>query len=313
MTYGPLLFLAAFFALSGSWFGFVLMPQVQVGRLGQTNTVPEGVAYPVARPGLARQGLEVYRANGCAYCHSQQIGQTGVSCDVLLTDAGTNQTALAAALLKVRPGLSEADARQMLAGLPKAVMQGVAKESADAAARALSVGGAKAQVWIQPVGPDISRGWGRRHSVAADFLYDYPVMLGEQRVGPDLATVGTRLPDPNWQLLHLYDPVSQVAKSTMPPYRYLFEERRIERVRSPDALNVPAPHGADHEIVPRPEARALVAYLMSLRADAVLFETPMSIPAAPAAPAPAATNAPTAGAVGNAAESFARNDQRGAK
>jgi len=50
-----------------------------------------------------------------------------------------------------------------------------------------------------------------------------------------------------------------------------------------------------------------------LRADAVLFETPMSIPAAPAAPAPAATNAPTAGAVGNAAESFARNDQRGAK
>ena len=63
MNYGPLLFLGAFFALAGSWFGFVLTPQFQLGQLQQTNTVPAGVPYPVARPGLAHQGLEVYRAN----------------------------------------------------------------------------------------------------------------------------------------------------------------------------------------------------------------------------------------------------------
>ena len=85
MNHGPLIFLAAFFALAGSWFSFVLTPQTQVGRLDQTNTVPAGLTYPVARPGLAREGIEVYRANGCAYCHSQQVGQTGITCDVLLT------------------------------------------------------------------------------------------------------------------------------------------------------------------------------------------------------------------------------------
>ncbi len=66
MNYGPLLFLAAFFALASSWFGFVLSPQLQIGQLRQTNSVPNGETYPVARPGLARQGLDIYRANGCA-------------------------------------------------------------------------------------------------------------------------------------------------------------------------------------------------------------------------------------------------------
>ena len=39
MNYGPLVFLAAFFALASSWCGFVLTPQLQIGRLQQTNTV----------------------------------------------------------------------------------------------------------------------------------------------------------------------------------------------------------------------------------------------------------------------------------
>ena len=55
MNYGPLVFLAAFFALASSWCGFVLTPQLQIGRLQQTNTVSgAAVAYPVSRPGLAR-------------------------------------------------------------------------------------------------------------------------------------------------------------------------------------------------------------------------------------------------------------------
>ena len=77
MNYGPLIFLAAFLAMAGSWFGFVITPQAQVGRQQPTNTLGAPVTYPVSRPGLARQGLQVYRANGCAECHSQQIRQTG--------------------------------------------------------------------------------------------------------------------------------------------------------------------------------------------------------------------------------------------
>jgi len=314
MNYGPLVFLAAFFALASSWWGFVLAPQLQIGRLQQTNTLGAATAtYPVARPGLAQQGLQVYRANGCAYCHSQQVGQTGTTLDIALTEAGTNQAVTLAALLKLAtttpdepivmtalPPLEAARANTNAAalpgGLPKALLRSTSREAANAAVATLDATGAKAQLWILPAGPDIARGWGRRHSVAEDYLFDFPVMPGSQRIGPDLANVGVRLPDANWHLLHLYAPQHQVKGSTMPPYRFLFETRRVERRPSPDALVLPPslapPPG--YEVVPRPEVAALVAYLISLRADAPLFTAPMTLPGAPVKPA--GTNTPVAAA-----------------
>ena len=118
MNYGPLVFLAAFFALASSWCGFVLTPQLQIGRLQQTNTVSgAAVAYPVSRPGLARQGLEVYRANGCAYCHSQQVGQSGTAVEIALTEAGTNRAATIAALLSLAQATNDESA--VWTALPK--------------------------------------------------------------------------------------------------------------------------------------------------------------------------------------------------
>ena len=73
MNRGPLLFLGVFFALASSWYGMVLKPHLQIGSLQQTNTVATAETYPAARPGLARQGAEVYRANGCVYCHTQSV------------------------------------------------------------------------------------------------------------------------------------------------------------------------------------------------------------------------------------------------
>jgi cbb3-type cytochrome oxidase cytochrome c subunit len=294
MNYGPLLFLAAFFGLASSWFGFVLMPQVQVGRLQPTNTIPAGEIYPVSRPGIAREGLQVYRAYGCAACHSQQVGQTGTICDVVLTEAGTNREAVLVALRQVRPGLSQAEDEHLLAALPKTVRQGLTKEEAEAVAKDLSVGGAKATVWIVPVGPDIAQGWGKRRTVAEDFLYDSPVMLGSQRIGPDLANVGMRLPDVNWHLLHLYAPRLQVKDSAMPPYRFLFQKRRIERTRSPEALDLPpalAPEPG-YEIVPKRQAQELAAYLTSLKANAPLFVAPLSVATPVTSTNAPGTNAP---------------------
>jgi cbb3-type cytochrome oxidase cytochrome c subunit len=312
MNYGPLVFLAAFFALASSWCGFVLAPQLQVGRLQQTNTVGgAAVAYPVARPGLAQQGMEVYRANGCAYCHSQQVGQTGTFLDIALTEAGTNQAATIAALRKLAasapdqparltllvslpPGQSNAASTTLLEGLPKAVLRSATRPAANAAVTALNATSAKAQLWIVPVGPDLARGWGRRRSVAEDYLFDLTVMPGSQRVGPDLANLGARQPDANWHLRHLYAPRLEVKGSTMPPYRFLFEKRKIGRRPSPEALALPdevAP-GAGYEVVPKLAAKALVAYLTALRADAPLFDAPMTLPAP--AGTPAATNAPAA-------------------
>ena len=315
MNYGPLVFLAAFFALASSWCGFVLTPQLQIGRLQQTNTVGGAtVAYPVARPGLAQQGMEAYRANGCAYCHSQQVGQTGTMLDIALTDAGTNQAATIAALLKLaatnaplpntqpatrnntlalllplQPDVSNAASTTLLNGLPKAFLRSSTREAADAAIKTLNATGAKAQLWIVPTGPDLARGWGKRRTVAEDFLFDPTVMPGSQRVGPDLANVGARLPDANWHLRHLYAPRLEVKGSTMPPYRFLFEKRKIGQNPSPEALALPPElgPGAGYEIVPKQAAKALAAYLINRHANAPLFNAPVTLPPIASAVTPA--------------------------
>jgi cytochrome c oxidase cbb3-type subunit 2 len=173
-----------------------------------------------------------------------------------------------------------------MSSLPKTVREGLSKDEADAIVKTLTGSGAKAAAWIVPVGPDIARKWGIRRTVAEDFLFDYPVMLGSQRVGPDLANVGVRLSDPNWHLRHLYAPRSEAKGSTMPPYRFLFEKRRIAERLSPEALVLPPELSPEpgYEVLPKPEANALVAYLMSLRANEPIFSAPVSVAAPPAAP-----------------------------
>ena len=154
----------------------------------------------------------------------------------------------------------------------------VSKNDADTDADQITAAGGKSETHIIPVGVDIARGWGLRQSVAADFLYDTPVQLGSLRAGPDLANVGARLPDANWQLVHLYAPSAAAKNSAMPPFRYLFELRKLGDAPSPDALQFPQgfapPPGC--EVVPTPEARQLVAYLLSLKADAPLYEAPFT-------------------------------------
>jgi cytochrome c oxidase cbb3-type subunit 2 len=134
------------------------------------------------------------------------------------------------------------------------------------------------QVRDEQNGSDLDRGWGVRRTVARDYIFDSPPLLGSSRIGPDLANVGSEKwrnepkdenvqyrpakRDAAWQLLHLYAPTTIVKDSKMPPYRYLFEKRKISGQRSVDALNVPTEDG--YEIVPKTEAKALVGYLLSL-------------------------------------------------
>lgn len=267
MKNGFMVFLASFVVLGGSWCGFVLAPVLQLGGQQQTTILNSSDVYPVGRPGEANQGLEVYRANGCAACHTEQVQQDGVVCDVVLTSAGKNPLAVTNAI----PGLK-------LTGLDSA--------AASAAVDSINAAGGKAEIHISATGPDIARGWGLRHSVAEDFLYDDPVQLGSVRIGPDLADVGTRRPDANWQLLHLYAPQSVVNGSAMPPFRYLFRVQKIGGEPSPDALNLPkgfAPP-AGYEVVPTAEAQELAAYLLSLQADVPLHDAPFTQPPAVSKP-----------------------------
>ena len=138
------------------------------------------------------------------------------------------------------------------------------------------------QIRDEQNGTDIERGWGTRRTVARDYLFEKKPYLGSMRLGPDLSNVGSAKwrnepenEDPKykpakrdaaWQLLHLYAPRTVIAISNMPPYRYLFETRKIGGERSADALALTGPNKPKpgYEVVPKPEAKALVAYLMSL-------------------------------------------------
>jgi cytochrome c oxidase cbb3-type subunit 2 len=230
MNNGPLLFFGILATMASSFWGMILLPQIQIGRQQAVVIEETGAYYPPLRAGQASQGAEVYRSLGCAECHSQQV---------------------------------------------------------------------------RGIGGDRARSWGRRISVAQDYLHDQPVQLGVMRIGPDLANVGARRPDANSLYAHLWDPRLAMPGSIMPRYPFLFEKRLLAAGEKPAAAAVQfarLPEG--HEIMPTPEARQLVAYLMSLRADNELFEAPFATSAtkavaeaksattnAPAA-APAATNSP---------------------
>jgi cbb3-type cytochrome oxidase cytochrome c subunit len=283
-------FLAAFLALSASWAGFVLAPQIQLGLVDQVKTLGAGDQYPIARSGLAHQGAEVYRSLGCVYCHSQQVSQEGVNVEIILLNAGTNADHTLAAIAKVDPELGQP---ATFIGLPKRIATVADMNAAEALLKVVTEAGGKIEANIVATGADISRGWGRRRTVAQDYVYDSVVQPGIRRAGPDLTNVGARRADPNWQLRHLYAPQTEVKGSTMPPYRFLFEKRKLQPGQSPASDAIPfatagitldvskdtGPIG--WEIVPTDEARALVAYLLSLRADAPLFEAPVTPISAP--------------------------------
>lgn len=119
---------------------------------------------------------------------------------------------------------------------------------------------------------DIKRGWGTRRTVPRDYIFDRPIMLGTMRTGPDLANIGVRgyygLQNASWHHLHLYNPRMMTPGSIMPPFRYLYEKRQIVGEPSADALVFTGDWRADiedgYELVPTDDAKALVAYLLSL-------------------------------------------------
>jgi cytochrome c oxidase cbb3-type subunit 2 len=225
MNHGFALFCGTFFAMICSWWVFIFGAQQQIGKMTpQPQPDENGPLYPVTMLGTVHQGLEVYRASGCAACHTRVVRST-----------------------------------------------------------------------------DVPR-WGKRITVAPDYLYEQPVLLGTQRIGPDLANVGARQRDATWHLLHLYDPSSVAPGSKMPAYKFLFEKRKMGHAPAAQALKLSgaAAPEAGFEIVPKPEALALLAFLLNQHFENDLFEAPL--PASERAVKPAGTNAPAPGATNSPAK-----------
>jgi len=112
--------------------------------------------------------------------------------------------------------------------------------------------------------PDESRGWGRP-SVAADYAYDKPHLLGTSRTGPDLFNIGARQPSEDWQLGHLYQPRAYTQGSIMPAFPFLFRIHRGPPRPGETAINLPPQYAqAGMTVVATQQARDLAAYLLSL-------------------------------------------------
>lgn len=123
--------------------------------------------------------------------------------------------------------------------------------------------------------------WGDRPSIPSDYYYskvrqDFwrqsPSLLGSERTGPDLTSIGKRQPGKEWHLIHLYNPRAVVKESVMPSYPWMFEELDSALVSKNDiVVAVPERYlsGKGKKVVAKTEALQLVAYLQSLK------QTPM--------------------------------------
>lgn len=132
------------------------------------------------------------------------------------------------------------------------------------------------QVRGETQGSDLARGWGVRRTVARDYIGDRPHFLGTMRTGPDLSNIGRRQSSADWHHRHLYNPQAVSPGSVMAPFRFLYRLQKIAGERSAEALKI---EGAETpppgwEVVPTPDAKALVAYLLSLDRSYALPEAP---------------------------------------
>ena len=273
------LFLGLFGTFTFSWVGLTVIPNLQIGALNPQSDEEGTDIYPQPKSGMVELGQSIYAANGCMYCHSQQV----------------------------RPDYASAD---------------------------------------------IDRKWGTRRSAPRDYIFDRPVLLGKERMGPDLANIGKRgesqespapsapaaspaqspaaanqspaspvavpsaspaasaSPNPSgepplyseaWHFKHLYAPRSMnpdTRDSVMPAYQFLYEKRRVSGERSADALQLTGADAppAGWEVIPTYEAKCLVAYLMAQDQSHPLKEAKAVAGAAPtAAQSPAAAAAAPAG------------------
>jgi cytochrome c oxidase cbb3-type subunit 2 len=146
---------------------------------------------------------------------------------------------------------------------------------------------------------DEERGDTRRETIAFDYAGEDFAQIGIARIGPDLSNLGRRVEanyakgsaPAQWLYTHLYNPrrEPQRRNSTCPSFRFLFDVNEIKGNPSEEALPIPVADG--FEITPKPEARALVSYLLSLKKDqpvpaSLNFGPPAAEDAPAAAPAP---------------------------
>jgi cytochrome c oxidase cbb3-type subunit 2 len=76
------LFLGIFGTFAFSWVGLTVIPNWQIGDLNPQSDEEGTDVYPQPQSGMFERGAHVYAANGCVYCHSQQVRPDYAGADI---------------------------------------------------------------------------------------------------------------------------------------------------------------------------------------------------------------------------------------
>jgi len=76
------LFLGIFGTFAFSWIGLTVIPTWQIGHLNPEADEEGTDIYPRPQSGMFARGEHVYAANGCVYCHSQQVRADYIADDI---------------------------------------------------------------------------------------------------------------------------------------------------------------------------------------------------------------------------------------
>jgi len=76
------LFLGIFGTFAFSWVGLTVIPNWQIGHLNPQSDEEGTDIYPQPQSGMFERGAHVYAANGCNYCHSQQVRADYAGADI---------------------------------------------------------------------------------------------------------------------------------------------------------------------------------------------------------------------------------------
>jgi len=305
------LFLGIFGTFAFSWIGLTVIPTWQIGHLNPEADEEGTDIYPRPQSGMFARGEHVYAANGCVYCHSQQVRADYIANDIE-RKWGNRRSAPRDYIFERPVFLGKMRMGQDLANIGA---RGPApEESPSPAAQGAAVSSPPSSPGSSPAA---SPGSSPASAASPNASPAAPGVAGASPAAPSAQTPSAQWPiqtaglppmySAAWHHVHLYAPRSINPDSNMPAYRFLYEKRRITGERSAEALELSGSDAppAGWEVVPTYDAKCVVAYLMGLNQSHPLKEV-RSVGGAPAvapspapavqgaSPAPAAAGSPAA-------------------
>jgi cbb3-type cytochrome oxidase cytochrome c subunit len=275
------LFLGIFGTFAFSWVGLTVIPNWQIGHLNPESDEDGTDIYPQPQSGMFQRGERVYAANGCVYCHSQQVRPDYAANDIE-RGWGNRRSAPVDYIFESPVFLGKMRMGQDIANIgarapaqeenpaPSGAASPAASPGASAtsppstslstqASPAAAVSGSSAPSGAQSPSaasssPNASTSAGQHTGVASPSPGQManttpggtsPAASSAQTPGAPWPIQTAGLPpmySAPWHHVHLYAPRSINLDSNMPSYRFLYEKRRITGERSDEALQL---SGAD--------------------------------------------------------------------